>query len=152
MFEPHCSHMSTSTLSLVERLQAYQLLGVREQELSDIERAPYLEGEDRLKRLKARVRKTFKHLARMYHPDHNPGDEGRAAIFMLLVRATKELYARQAKKDVSGVEPPKWRVSAVAATPSAVTKPFMQVNIRRPQSGKRPDPREQAARLGKMRP
>ena len=147
--------MATATLSLVERQQAYQLLGVQEQELADIERAPYLEGEERLKKLKARVRKTFKHLAHVYHPDHNPGDNVKAGIFMLLVRATKELYARQAKKDVTGVEAeagPKWRVSAVV-TPSAVaTKPFMQVNVRRPQSGRRPDPREQAVRLGKMRP
>lgn len=145
--------MSKTILSVVERQRAYQLLGVQEQELADIERAPLLEGEERLKRLKARVRKTFKRLAREYHPDHNPGDEGRAAIFMLLVRATKELYARQAKNNLPGVEAPRWRVSAVVATTaSAATKPFMQVNLRRPRAGKGLEPREQAARLGKMRP
>jgi hypothetical protein len=145
--------MATAPLSLVERQQAYQLLGVQEQELADIERAPYLEGETRLKRLKARVRKTFKHLARVYHPDHNPGDENKAAIFMLLIRACKELYARQAKRELTGVETtPRWRVSAVAVPSGGVSKPFMQVNVRRPQHGTRPDPREQAVRLGKMRP
>jgi hypothetical protein len=145
--------MATTPLSPAERLQAYRLLGVEEPELAEIERAPYLEGEDRLKKLKARVRKTFKHLARQYHPDHNPGDEDKALIFSLLVRATKELYARQARNSVAGVaEPtPRWKVSA-AVVPSAMTKPFMQANVRRPQLGKRPDPREQAARLSKMRP
>jgi len=148
-------------LSPSERKQAHQVLGVTDQELAEIERAPFLDGQERLKKLKARVRKTFKELVSQYHPDQNGGDTDKALIFSLLVRATKELYARQAKADPPGIEPdqppppptPRWRVNAVAV-PVSGAAPFMQANVRRPrvQSSRRPDPREQAARLGKMRP
>lgn len=145
-------------LSPSERQLAYQVLGVTDQELVEIEKAPFREGEERLKRLKQRVRKTFKQLVHEYHPDHHPGDPDKARIFALLVRATKELYERQAKAEPPGMQvpevpaQPKWRVHTVTV-PVSGTKPFMQANVRRAQpKGSRPDPREQAVRLGKMRP
>lgn len=148
-------------LSASERQLAYRVLGVTDQELAEIGRAPFRDGEERLKKLQARVRKTFKQLAREYHPDQNAGDPEKTRIFSLLVRATKELYERQARAEPPGMEPPepqppqtpKWRVHTVTV-PVSGTKPFMQAHVGRlrAKGSKRPDPREQAARLGKMRP
>lgn len=148
-------------LSPSERQLAYEALGVTDQELVEIEKAPFRDGEERLKRLKARVRKTFKQLAHQYHPDQNAGDPDKTRIFDMLVRATKEICERRPKAEPPGMEPPKaeppqapkWRVNTVTV-PVSGTKPFMQANVRRPRAkgSHRPDPREQAARLGKMRP
>jgi hypothetical protein len=133
------------------------MLGVTEEELAAIEKAPFKEGEERLKRLKARVRKNFKRVVHEFHPDTNGGDREKSHQFDLLVRATKELYARQARADIPGigVDPqavpraPRWQVNT-AAVPGGATKPVMQAHVRRPYGGQ--DTREQAVRLGKMRP
>jgi hypothetical protein len=148
-------------LSPYDRQLAHQALGVTDQELAEIEKAPFRDGEELLKKLKTRVRKAFKQLVYQYHPDHNAGDAEKTRIFSLLVRATKELYLRQARAEPPGMGPPeaaqpatpKWRVHTVTV-PVSGTNPFMQANVRRPrvQSSQRPDLREQAARLGKMRP
>jgi len=146
-------------LSPSERQLAYRVLGVTDQELGEIERAPFRAGEELLKRLKARVRKTFKQVAHLYHPDQNAADPEKATVFSLLVRAVKELCDREAKAEPPGMQipemppQPKWRIHTVTV-PVSGTKPFMQAHVRRPQAhgSQRLSPREQATRLGKMRP
>lgn len=134
-------------LSPSERQLAHQLLGITDRDLAAIESSAL--GEEQLKQLKQRVRRTFKELVPQYHPDRNGGDVEKARLFSLLVRATKEIYARQAKVEAPAPQPPRWKVRTVAVPVSGTREP-MRANVRRPRG--RPDPREQAARLGKMRP
>jgi hypothetical protein len=140
-------------LSPSERQHAYQLLSVTDQELRDIEKAPFQTADAQLRKLKQRVRKTFKQLVHQYHPDLNPGDQHKARVFSLLIRATEEICARQV--GVGGemkppLQAPRWKVHTVTI-PMPGT--FTQVHVRRPQPNQvRPNAREQAARLGKMRP
>jgi hypothetical protein len=136
-------------LSPSERYLAHQMLGITTQELIEIERAP--DAEDLLKKFKARTRKRFRELALEYHPDHSGEGSDKAQIFSLLVRAMKWLDARQVG---AGLEPelpqgPKYRVNTVTV-PASGTQPYTRANTRRPRG--RGDSREQAARLGKMRP
>ena len=132
-------------LSPSERELAYRLLGIAGH---DVLRG----GEDELKQLKARVRKAFKALVPQYHPDTNGGDPEKTAIFSLLVRASKEVYGLRA---VSRGDQPavKWRINTVSVPVSGIKEP-MQANVRRSRANgsRRPDLREQAARLGKLRP
>lgn len=133
-------------LSPSERQLAHQMLGITTQDLIEIERAP--DREDQLKKFKARTRKRFRELVLQYHPDHCGDDADKALIFSLLVRAMKWLDAWQAKPGFEPA-PKKWKVNTVTV-PFSGTQPYTRASSKRPRG--RRDSREQAARLGKMRP
>ena len=134
-------------LSPSDRYLAHQLLGITTQELINIERSP--DAEDLLKKFKARTRKRFRQLALQYHPDQAGVNSDKARIFALLVRVMKEVDDRRVSAEPEVPQGPSYRVNTVTV-PASGTQPYTRANTRRPRG--RQDSREQAARLGKMRP
>lgn len=135
-------------LSLFDLLRGYEALGVTTKELEDIERAPFRQGEELLKRLKIRVSKAYKRLASQLHPDVTGGDPEKAELFSIVTRVAKDLSKRNARPD-----PPQLQVAPVKSAPVSGAKPPMRVNIRRvpmPIGGAKA--REMAAKIAKMRP
>lgn len=135
-------------LSLFDLRRAYEALGVTVEELEAIERAPFRQGEELLKRMKIRVSKAYKRLASQLHPDRTGGDPEKTELFTLVTRVAKELSRRTARPD-----PPQLQLAPVKNAPTSSAKPTMRVNIRRvpvPSSGARS--REMAAKIAKMRP
>jgi hypothetical protein len=134
----------SAPLSVFDLLRAYEALGVSVEELDAIERAPFREGDELLKRLKIRVSKTYKRLAFNLHPDVHGGDPEKTALFSLVTRAAKDLSKRNARPDLLQTQ--------VYSTKIVNTKPTLRVNIRRvpvPTGGVRS--REMAAKISKIR-
>jgi DnaJ domain len=135
-----------SPLTPFEYQTAYKALGVTESELQAIEAAPYLEGEALLKKLKERIRKTYRYLAKELHPDVNGGDAEKTALFNIVTRVSKELAKRTPKPPPPGMAP---------SIPNGVVRAkSMRANVRKitkPLAGSSAA-RDIASRLAKMRP
>jgi len=143
----------TLPLSTQDLLRAYEALGVSLQELDSIERAPYPRNEELLNQLKTRVRKRYKKLASILHPDTTKGDPEAAALFVLITRVAKDLAKRPARPELPLMAMPPVQTRSAGVVITQAAKPVMKVNIRRipmANSDQR-SARDIAARLAKMR-
>jgi len=77
--------------------RALQALGVTENEVDRISRAPFVQAQELLQDLKVKARKQYKRLALELHPDRTNGDEVKAAFFVLLGRVLEDIEKTQVR-------------------------------------------------------